>query len=179
MPTVIANRYARALADVVGPGGDFRRTLNELEDFGASYRQSGELREICDTPAIEMAQKLKVLRAIAARMGVSTVTSNFLLVLMSHYRLPLLDEVIQAFRNVADARLGIVRVNISSASPLSPEQRQLLQSRFNQLTHRQSELEFHLDSRLIGGVVARIGSTIYDGSIRGSLERIREELMEQ
>jgi F-type H+-transporting ATPase subunit delta len=126
-----------------------------------------------------MGHKLGVLKAIAGRMGCSHVTLNFLQVLMSHYRLPLLDEVIQAFRNIAYARLGIVRVNISSATALSPEEKQLLQARFNQLTHMQSELEFHLNGQLIGGLVAQIGSTVYDGSVRGSLDRMRDQLLAQ
>ena len=179
MPTVVANRYARALADVVGTEGDVRKVLAELEECTATFRQSVELQEVCDTPAIGMPQKLAVLKTIAGRMGVSTVTSNFLQVLMSHYRLPLLEEVTEAFRNFAYARLGIVRVHISSAFPLSAVERQLLQSRFNQLTHLQSELQFHLNGELIGGVVAQIGSTVYDGSIRGSLERIQEGLLQQ
>lgn len=179
MPTVVANRYARALADVVGSGGDFRKVLSELEDFAAAYRQSAELREVCDTPAIDLEQKLGVLKAIAARMGSSKTTVNFMQVLMSHYRLPLLEEVVQAFRNITNARLGIVRVSIFSAADLSPEERQLLQSRFNEITRMQSELEFHLNRELIGGVVAQIGSTVYDGSIRGGLERIKERLVQQ
>ena len=117
--TVVANRYARALADVVASTGNYRQVLSELEDFGAAYRQSVELREVCETPAVAMAQKLSVLEALAGKMGSSHVTLNFLRVLMSHYRMPMLEEVIQAFRNVAYARLGIVRVKISSASDLS------------------------------------------------------------
>ena len=178
MPTVIANRYARALADVVGPTGNYRQVLGELEDFGAVYRQSVDLRKVCDTPAVTMAQKLSVLEALAGRMGSSHVTLNFLRVLMSHYRMPLLEEVIPAFRNVAYARLGIVRVKISSASGLSPDERAVLQARFNELTEKQSELEFHLDGGLIGGLVAQIGSTVFDGSIRGSLDRLRGQLLE-
>jgi F-type H+-transporting ATPase subunit delta len=179
MPTAVANRYARALADVVAATGDYRQVLSELEDFRAAYRESVELREVCDTPAIDMGRKLGVLKTIVGRMGSSKTTLNFLQVLMSHYRLPLLDEVIQAFRGILNDRLGIVQVRVTSASPLSAEERQSLQSRFSDLTHRQSELEFHLNSGLIGGVVAQIGSTVYDGSIRGSLERIREQLTEQ
>jgi F-type H+-transporting ATPase subunit delta len=179
MPTVIANRYARALADVVAPSGNYRQVLSELEDFGAAYRQSLEFREVCDTPAVGMAQKLSVLEALAGKMGSSHVVLNFLRVLMSHYRMPLLEEAIQAFRNVAYARLGIVRVKISSASDLSPEEQELLWARFNELTQKQSELEFHLDGDLIGGLVAQIGSTVFDGSIRGSLDRLRERLVQQ
>ena len=179
MPTVIANRYARALADVVAPTGNYRQVLNELEDFGAAYRQSLEFREVCETPAVTMAQKLAVLEALAGKMGSSHLTLNFLRVLMSHYRMPLLDETIQAFRSVVYARMGIVRVKISSASSLSAEEQKLLQGRFNELTQKQSELEFHLDASLIGGLVAQIGSTVFDGSIRGSLDRLRGQLLAQ
>jgi F-type H+-transporting ATPase subunit delta len=177
MPTVVANRYARALADVVASKGNYRQVLSELEDFSAAYHQSVELREVCDTPAVVMAQKLSVLEAIAGKMGASHITLNFLRVLMSHYRMPLLGEVVQAFRSVAYARLGIVRVKISSASGLSSEEQRVLQARFNELTRKQSELEFHLDGSLIGGLVAQIGSTVYDGSIRGHLDRMRETLV--
>jgi len=179
MPIVIANRYARALADVVASTGNYRQVLGELEDFGAAYRQSLEFREVCETPAVGMAQKLSVLEALAGRMGSSHLALNFLRVLMSHYRMRLLDEVIEAFRRVADSRLGVVRVKISSASGLSDEQQKLLQARFNELTQKQSELEFHLDDGLIGGLVAQIGSTVFDGSIRGSLDRLRGQLLAQ
>jgi F-type H+-transporting ATPase subunit delta len=179
MSIAVANRYARALADVVAATGNYRQVLEELEDFSVAYRESVELREICETPAVALAQKLGVLEAIARRLGSSHVTLNFLRVLLSHYRLPLLEEVIQSFRNVAYARLGIVQVKISSAADLTGEERELLRTRFNELTRQQSELEFHVDRDLIGGVVAQIGSTVYDGSVRGQLDRIREQLLEQ
>jgi len=179
MSTVVANRYARALADVVASTGNYRQILSELEDFSAAYHQNVELREVCDTPAVGMAQKLTVLEAIAGKMGSSHITLNFLRVLMSHYRMPLLGEILHAFRHVAYTRLGIVRVKISSASDLSVEEKELLRARFNELTAKQSELEFHLDGGLIGGLVAQIGSTVYDGSIRGHLDRIREQLLER
>jgi len=179
MPNVVANRYARALAEVVGRTENYRQILAELEGFQALYRESLELREVCETPAVTMPQKLSVLEAVAARLGSSHVTLNFLRVLMTHYRFPLLGEIVEAFRNVSYARLGIVQVKVSSASPLAEGDRQALQSRFNELTHQQSELEFGLDAGLIGGLVAQIGSTVYDGSIRGHLDRIREQLLEK
>jgi F-type H+-transporting ATPase subunit delta len=179
MPTVIANRYARALADVVAPTGNYTEILGELEDFGAAYRESLELREVCDTPAVSMAQKLSVLEALAGKMGASHLTLNVLRVLTSHYRMPLLEEAIEAFRNLAYARLGVVRVRVSSASGLSEQQQELLTARFNELTQKRSELEFQLDESLIGGLVAQIGSTVFDGSIRGSLDRLRGQLLAQ
>ena len=77
MPTVVANRYARALADVVAPTGNYRQVLSELEDFGAAYHQSLELREVCETPAVTMAQKLSVLEALAGKMGTSAPYAEF------------------------------------------------------------------------------------------------------
>src|SRR5579871_5084235 len=163
MPTVISNRYARALADVVAPTGKYLQVLGELEDFGAAYQSSVEFREVCETPAVSMPQKMAVLQALGAKLGTSKLTLNFLRVLMSHYRMPLLEEAIQSFRNVVHSRLGIVRVRISSASALSAEDQRLLQAKFNELTRKQSELEFQVDESLIGGVVAQIGSTVFDG----------------
>jgi len=176
MPMVVANRYARALADVVAATGEYRRVLQELQDFQAVYRESAELRAVCETPAAPLAQKTKVLEAIVARMGAAPVTLNFLRVLLAHYRLPLLEEIIQAFRKIAYDRLGIARVMISSSADLSEAENELLRARFGELTRKQAELEFRVERRLIGGLVAQIGSTVYDGSVRGQLERIRERL---
>ncbi len=179
MPIVIANRYARALADVVAPRGNYREVLSELQDFVAVYQESLELREVFETPAVTMAQKLRVVESVAAKLGSSPVMLNFLRVVTSHYRMPVLGEILQAFRSVAYSRLGVVQVKVSSAAALSGDEQELLRKRFGELTGNQPELEFHLDEGLIGGLVAQIGSTVYDGSIRGRLARIREELKEQ
>jgi len=178
MPVAVSNRYARALADVV-PAADYRQVQGELEEFAAALSESSDLREVMETPAVPMEKKLKVLAAVAERRGASRLTLNFLRVLARNYRLRLLDEIRAAFRNLADARLGVVRVKITSARELSSGQRELLRARFHQLTQKQAELEFRLDPELIGGVVAQVGSTVYDGSIRGQLERIREQLSAQ
>lgn len=176
MPTVVANRYARALADVVAATGEYRQVLQELDNFHAVYAESADLRAVCETPAVPLAQKIKVLEAIVARLGSAPVTLNFLRVLLAHYRLPLLEEVIQAFRKIAYDRLGIAQVMISSAADLSEGEEELLRARFRELTRKQADLEFRVEWRLIGGLVAQIGSTVYDGSVRGQLERIRERL---
>ena len=177
MPMVVANRYARALADVVARTGEYRQVLEELVEFSALYRQSTELREVCETPVVPLPQKTKVLEAILERLGALPVTQNFLRVLLAHYRMALLEEVIQAFRKITNDRRGIVQVKVSSAAGLSEAERERLRARFEELTRKQAELEFHLDGQLIGGLVAQIGSTVYDGSVRGHLERMREQLM--
>ncbi len=119
---------------------------------------------------------MKVLEAIGQRLGQSPVTLNFLRVLLANYRMPLLEEAIQAYRKIANDRLGVVQVSISSASDLSTAERESVAARFRELTGKQVELEFRTEGDLLGGVLAQIGSTVYDGSVRGNLERIRQQL---
>ncbi len=176
MPMVVANRYARALAEVVAVSGDFRRVLQDLQDFASAYRESLELREVLASPAVALPQKMKVLEAIGAKLGVSPLTLIFLRVLLTNYRMPLLEEAVQAYRKIAYDRLGVVQVNVSSAADLSETERESMAARFRELTGKQVELAFRIDSELLGGILAQIGSTVYDGSVRGNLARIREQL---
>jgi F-type H+-transporting ATPase subunit delta len=173
---VVANRYARALAEVVAPSGDYGGVLQELQEFVTAYRESFELREVFASPAVALPQKMNVLVAIGRKLGESPVTLNFLRVLLANYRMPLLEEALQAYRKIAYDRLGVVQVNVSSASDLSKAERESVAARFRELTGKQVELEFRIDSELLGGILAQIGSTVYDGSVRGNLARIREQL---
>ena len=179
MAIAVANRYARALADVLGPQGDYRRILSELEDVAATYRHNGELRNVFESPAIPLADRTKVLAAILERMGTAAVILNFLRVLVANYRMSLIDQVAQAFRKVAYEHLGVTEVRIESATALSDAERQALRGRFADVTGRQVELEFHLNPELLGGVLAQIQSTVYDGSVRGNLQRMRQQLVNQ
>ena len=179
MAFAVANRYARALADVLGAEGDYRRTLSELEEFAATYRRSGELRGVFESPAVPLVSKANVLAAILKRMGTAAVTLNFLRVLVANYRMSLIDQVAQAFRKIAYEHLGVTEVRIESAATLSDAERETLRGRFAEITARQVELEFHLNPELLGGVLAQIRSTVYDGSVRGNLQRIRQQLVNQ
>ena len=140
MPMVVANRYARALAEVLASSGNYRKVLQELQDFATAYRESLELREVFASPAVALPQKMKVLEVIAQELGESPVTLIFLRVLLANYRMPLLEEVVQAFRKIAYDRLGVVQVTISSASDLSEAERQSVAARFRELTGKQVEL---------------------------------------
>jgi F-type H+-transporting ATPase subunit delta len=173
---VVATRYARALADVVAASGDYRKVLEELEDFERAYRESPELKEVFASPVVALPQKMKLLEVIGQRLGHSPVTLNFLRVLMANYRMPLLEEAVQAYRKIADDRLGVVQVTLSSASELSEAERDSVAARLRKLTGKQVEIEFRIDRELLGGILAQIGSTVYDGSVRGNLARIREQL---
>jgi F-type H+-transporting ATPase subunit delta len=172
----LANRYARALADAVSDKGEYRRTLDEIEVFRGVYAESSDLREVLETPAVPMLDKTRVLNTILARLDFSLLTANFFRVLLKNYRLAQLEEIAPAFRRIAYERLGIVRVRVSSAGELSDAERQALTARFERLTGKQVVFEFHREPDLVGGLRAQIGSTVFDGSVRGALERFKEQL---
>ena len=176
MATAIASRYARALADVVGRTGDYGRAQDDLQAFAAVYHESAELREVLKTPAISVADKTRVLEAILARLGTSATLANFFRVLLANYRLALVEDILEAFGKIVIVRMGIARVQISSATELSQPERQTLVARFEAVTQRRVEAEFEVVPELLGGVTAQIDSTVYDGSVRGHLQRIRERL---
>jgi ATP synthase F1 delta subunit len=121
---VVAKRYARALVDVVAKTGEYQQVLRELEDFATAYRESADLREVLRSPAVTLEVKVRLLQAILERLGASQVTTNFLRVLLDHYRIALLEEVITAYQRLAHDRLGIVEVKIASAGELSAAERE-------------------------------------------------------
>lgn len=179
MAVAIANRYARALADVVGQTGQYRRVLGELEDFLAVYRAVEELRDVLESPGVALDDKMKILAAVLERMGASKETANFLRVLAGNYRLKLLGQVLEAYRQIANEREGVVEVRVSSAEELPAAEREALRERFEQVTRGRVEMEFERDEALVAGIRAQIRSTVYDGSVRGHLERLRERLLAQ
>jgi len=174
---LVANRYARALAEVVARTGDYRQVWRELQDFAAAYRESADLREVLLSPAVTLEAKGRLLQAILQRLGASLVSTNFLRVLLDHYRIALLEEVIEAYRRLAYDRLEIVEVKIASAAALTAVEQEALRARFAGLMRKQVELEFQQEPALLGGVLAQIRSTVYDGSVRGHLSRIKEQLL--
>jgi len=173
----VANRYARALADVVGETAGYRRALDDLDAFGEAYRESSELRQLFEAPGIATVDKLRVLDQVLHRLGTSLAASNFLRVLLKNHRMNHFEEIRQAFRRVANQRLGVVEVQVTSATELSATEREALKVRFQDLTGKQVEMEFRLDPGLVGGVRAQVGSTVYDGSVRGALDRFKEQLV--
>ncbi|HUI41733.1 MAG TPA: ATP synthase F1 subunit delta [Terriglobia bacterium] len=171
-----ARRYAKALADVVGETADTRRVLGELGDFHTLLQANRELLEVFEAPAVPLAAKLRVLDAILKRLGASLPASNFLRVLVRNHRMAYFDDIYRAFRRLANERLGIVAVKVYSAEDLAAPEREALAARFRVVTGKQVEFEFHLDPDLVAGLRAQVGSTVYDGSVRGALDRLKEQL---
>lgn len=180
MAAAIATRYAQALVDVVTGAGPAavgpEKTKAELEAFAATFKGSLELRNVLLSPAVPPVKKKVIITEIGARLGISPTTRNFLFVLADHRRLELLEEMKAAFEALLDERLGIVRAGVACAQPIDAAQQSQLAAQLGRLTGKQVRLDCQVDPALLGGLVARIGSTIYDGSVRGQLQALERRL---
>lgn len=174
----VVGAYARALADVVvGSKLDPPRILQELRATESLLAESDSLRRVLDNPAIPGDRKRAVLDAIAQRMGMARQTRNFIAVLTDHRRLPLFSDIVKQVEQELNDRLGFADADVSSARPIGDSEKRLLEAEITKLTGKQVRARYHEDQSLLGGAIVKVGSTIYDGSVKGQLARIREQLV--
>jgi F-type H+-transporting ATPase subunit delta len=171
------SRYARAFVDVVIDGRlDANRVLQELESMAATARDNQQLRQVWESPAIAADQKRSLLDAIVARQSISRPVRNLIAVLIDHRRIASLEQVVKDFRQELDRRLGFAEAEISSARELSDSEKRALESQVEKLSGKKVRARYSQDASLLGGAVVKLGSTIYDGSVSGQLEKLREQL---
>jgi F-type H+-transporting ATPase subunit delta len=177
--TAVAARYANALADVVTAGSsplNPQQAVAELRSFDSLLSGSAELHNALVTPAVPGSRKKAVVGRLADSLQLSRITRNFLFVLIDHRRIASLSDIIRTFEEVVDARLGFAQADVSSPNELNDAERRALTERLEKLTGKRIRMRFSLDPSLIGGAVARIGSTVYDGSVRGQLAALERRL---
>jgi len=176
--SAVATRYANAFADAVTAAGSATAppaALAELRSFETALR-TAELRNALITPAVPPARKRAVVGRVGDVLGLSRITRNFLFVLIDHRRIAELSDVANAFEQILDERLGFARAQVASAAELSEDQRAALTAALERASSKRLRAQFSVDPSLVGGVVARIGSTVYDGSVRGQLRVIGRRL---
>ncbi|MFN6964675.1 MAG: ATP synthase F1 subunit delta [Pyrinomonadaceae bacterium] len=173
----IARRYGSALADVVLKTGETETVSAELLQWEAMLSANAELSTVFANPAIQHQSKERVLEDLIERAKPLRTTANFLRVLLRNGRLTELPHINRRFAAEIEERRGIVAAEVTSARELRDDERGELKSNLEKLTGRQVKLNFQIDNDLIGGVVARIGSTVYDGSVKTKLENLRQELI--
>jgi F-type H+-transporting ATPase subunit delta len=175
----LADRYAAALADVALADNAADKIRGELADFLGLLREAPQLGTLLSSPAVPRAGKRAVAEALVKRLGASRTLRNFLCVVLDHRRTRLLPEIQKALDRQLDERLGVTRADVSSARELPKDDRAKLQAVLKRLTGRRVEAQYRLDPELIAGTVVRIGSTIYDGSVRTRIEKMRHQLASQ
>jgi F-type H+-transporting ATPase subunit delta len=177
--SAVATRYASALADVVTAGGSSlspQDAMTQLRSFEAVLQSSLELQNALTTPAVPGNRKKAVVGRLVDLLKLSRIARNFLYVLIDHRRITSLSEIIQSFEQIVDERLGFARAEVSSARELTEAQRIALNAQLERLTGKRIRTRFSVNESLIGGAVARIGSTVYDGSLRGQLASLETRL---
>lgn len=177
MLSVVATRYGRALADVVVSANvDGTVVLKALRQVEEVIQGSTELRNALQSPAVSPAHKRSVMKRVLEPLGLPGKVSNFVNVVIDHRRTKDLPSIVDAFEQLLDERMGFVAADIRSAKELTSSQQVALETQLSRLSGKKARSKFSIDPALIGGVVARVGSTVYDGSVRGQLERLRTKL---
>ncbi|MGD1108269.1 MAG: ATP synthase F1 subunit delta [Terracidiphilus sp.] len=176
MPAFVA-RYASAFADVVTDARlDMAAIDHQFSDFLSTWEGSAELRTLFVNPAIPAAQKIGILDSLKAKLGLQKELRNLLAVLISNNRIGHVVEVAAAYRRILQQQSGIRPAEIVTARPLSADERSALVAELAKLAGAEIDPSFKLDTSILGGTVVRIGSTVYDGSVRGRLDRLKEAL---
>jgi F-type H+-transporting ATPase subunit delta len=177
--TAVASRYANALADVVTSSSSAVRpdkALAELRAFEAVLRSSAELHNALVTPAVPANRKRAVVAKIGGLLKMSQVARNFLFVLVDHRRIGDFSDILQSLEVILDERMGFERAEVVAARELTEPQRAALNAELERLSGKRIRAKYGVDPALIGGAVARIGSTVYDGSVRGQLKSMARKL---
>jgi F-type H+-transporting ATPase subunit delta len=174
---LFASRYARAFADVVA---EFHLDTNavdkQLTDFLATWDGSGQLREVFEDPSVPAVQKIAALDEMRGTLKLAPQVRNLLAVLIANDRIAAVHEVVADYRKELQTRLGIHQAEITTARKLSAEEATALVEQVAKVAKGPIEASFKLDTTILGGVVVRMGSTIYDGSVLGRIERLKEVL---
>lgn len=176
MSEAVASRYAAALADAALDEGNAKQVRGDLAAFVAAYDESPELRNVLETPSLQAELKRKIVDELARRMDLATAVRNFVFLLIDHRRTEMLHKTQQAFHEALNSRLGIADADVTSARELNDEERRELTAALERRTGKKIEARFRHDASLLGGAMVRVGSVVYDGSVREQLTRLREHL---
>lgn len=173
----IARRYATALADVVLKSNETERVKTELASWSTLLEANADLHAVFGNPTIALDSKGKVLDQLIARSKPSHTTANFLKVLLQNGRLTDLAQIYERFVAELEQRSGVVSAYITSARELPHDERTEFEKNLEKITGKQVNINFEVDQEIIGGVVTRIGSTVYDGSVKTKLATLKEQLV--
>jgi F-type H+-transporting ATPase subunit delta len=172
-----ATRYARALFDVsVKEGVDLEDAAAQLGGFADLLRQHDMLGKLLVNPAVPAPRKRATVSELLAHLSMPTVVSKLLLLLAERDRLVILSDIVDAYRQRLLDHANIVRAEVTTATPLPADKAQNIEARLAQATGRGIRLSTRVDPSIVGGIIARVGGTVYDGSISGQLERMKKKL---
>lgn len=175
----LAARYAQALLAALPDDRAAAAADAFLEALADAFEASAELRDVLLNPAVGRAQRKQVLAALADGQGVAREVRNFLFTVADHGRLSALPTMAAVFREAREKRIGIVPAVVTTAAAIDLAHQQRLAAALERLSGRKVRLDVQVDPSVLGGAVTRIGSTVYDGSVRTQLSRLRRRMAEE
>lgn len=171
-----ARRYAKALFQLAQEGGQVDGVRGELDGLASVLEESAELRSVLLQPLHPATQRRAVLEAVAQQIDASQLLRSFYSFLIDQRRLVDLDAIREEYARLAEDAAGVTHAQVVSARPLRDDQRERLKRALSTRTGKQLEIEVSVDPDLLGGVVAKVGDTVFDGSLRTQLEQLRAGL---
>jgi F-type H+-transporting ATPase subunit delta len=175
----LAARYARALLAALPDDRAAESAGDFLSALAEAYVASAEFRDILLNPAVGRTKRKQVLAAIGEAHGVAREVRNFLFTVADHGRLAALPTIAAVFREVRERHIGVVPATVTTAGALAPELQQRLGAALDRLSGRRVRLEMRVDPAVLGGAITQVGSTVYDGSVRTQLSRLRRRMAEE
>jgi F-type H+-transporting ATPase subunit delta len=173
----VLGRYARAYAEVaITHKLNPEKTVAEFQQMADLVNGSRELRNVLLNPAVSREQKHNLLDSIIQHIGATKMLRNFLAVLIDHRRIGNIGDLLERFKRELDRRMGIADAKVSSVRELSLAEKKSLEQRLAAITGKMVRATYSQDAGLLGGVLVRVGGTIYDGSVQGRLQRMREQI---
>ena len=171
-----AIRFAKELFDVTWRHNQADQVADELDAFAQAMRQNKGVAKPLYHPLVPQAKKLETMRRTVADLGLSKPTAVMVEALVNAYRIKLLPVVADSFRARLSSKRGVIRARVTTAAALASDKASALQSALQQISGRDVLLETKIDPSIIGGVVAQLDSTVYDGSVTRQLEKMKERL---
>ena len=173
---MLARRYAKAIFDIGSSQGDLDKLGSDLRSFAKAMRESKELVHVLTNPAIRRSDRRKVVEGVIAAIGVQTASRNMIFLLLDGERLGELPAISRELDRMIEAKAGRISAEIVSAKPLDPQQLTQITAALEKLSGKKVTVHKREDPELLGGVVAKLGDTVYDGSLRNDLRNLRDEL---
>jgi F-type H+-transporting ATPase subunit delta len=175
----IAQRYSAALFEIAKEEKNYEKYFEDLKRFSSVVEANPNLREVLFNPVFERDEKKAVVGEILPVIGMADISANFLKLLVDKGRIRILDEIVTAYQQLMDQVLNKARVNVKTAFPLSNDLAAQIKKIMEGLTKKEVEMVIEQDPSLIGGIVVKVGDTLYDGSVKAQLNKIRELLGEE
>jgi F-type H+-transporting ATPase subunit delta len=175
----IAKRYSKAFFAIAAEEARYEEYYNELKIFSSLLEQNDNLKGFFINPIFAQSDKAAVLKEVLKKIKVSPMAANFFMLLVDKRRIGALQEIEACYQDYMDTVLGKVRVQVKSAYKLSDDMMAQVKAKMEEITGKTVEMEAERDTSLLGGIVVKVGDTLYDGSVKTQLSNIRELLREE